>query len=406
MFFGSAFPLETGERRVVTVRAHPWVLVRSALPLVGLALAPFIYDALDVALPSLRLAPLFPLFLWLLIVAASGYLLKWLAADLLPWAQQVYVLTDRRLVVRSGVLAVHQRECSLLKVQDNDYTSRGPIARLLDIGDVAVKTMGALGTITLRDVAQPARLQTLISAQARALREEVTRRRLAEAPDEVVRQLQTIMQGAPPPHSARTVPMRAISARAAGLQKHLNLLPNEAVIEVVRQHPIVLAVGLLGPAVGTLLVVTAAVVLGPPALPWAAGVVALALAPWTIWRMLTYLEHEYVLTTERLMELRNTPLLSQTRDIASLDAVQDVALEIPTLFGRLADIGDVIVEVAAAGEQVTLKTVPRPAEIQKLIFETIDARRQRVSEDEDERLVSTLSRWFEEYHKLQQGGAP
>lgn len=404
MPFGVTIPLENGERRVIGVRAHPWVLVRAALPLAGLALAPALYAALDMELPSLRLAPLFPLFLWLLVVVGAGYLLKWLVADLLSWLQEVYVLTDRRLIVQSGVLAVHRRECSLIKIQESDFVSRGVMSRLLNIGDVEVETSGALGTLVLRAVARPARLQALIGAQTRALREEVTRRRLVDEPDEVVRQLQTIIQGKASPHIGRTEPIRTISPRAARAQRRLNLLPNEVVIEAIRQHPVVLGMGLLGPAIGMLFVITAAVVLGAVALPYAAGAIALLLAPWAIWRIVTYLDHEYVLTTERLMELRATPLLFQMRDIVGLDSVQDVTLEIPTIFGRIADIGNVVAEVAGSGERVALNTVPRPAEMQKLIFETIDARRVRQRESDDERLVATLTHWFEEYHRLQQGG--
>jgi hypothetical protein len=59
--------------------------------------------------------------------------------------------------------------------------------------------------------------------------------------------------------------------------------------------------------------------------------------------------------------------------------------------------------VAGPDERVVLKTVARPAELQKLIFETIDARQRRLQERDDQRLIATLGRWFTEYHKLHQG---
>ena len=64
--------------------------------------------------------------------AFACYLAKWLALDLLPWTQRVYMLTDRRLIAQEGLLAVRRRECSLLKIEESDYASRGPMARLLD----------------------------------------------------------------------------------------------------------------------------------------------------------------------------------------------------------------------------------------------------------------------------------
>jgi uncharacterized membrane protein YdbT with pleckstrin-like domain len=293
-----------------------------------------------------------------------------------------------------------------LKIQESDYVSRGPVARLLDVGNVEVQTSGGLGTIVLSAVAHPRHVQSLINTQARALRDDVTRQRRAELPDEVVRRLSAVVQGVPAVHTAPTERVRPVSPRALRAQRRLSLLPDEAVVEVVRQHPFVLAVGLLAPLFAALFVAVAAAFAGSALLPIAAGVVMCVLAPWAVWRVLTYLSHEYVLTTERLMELRNAPFVFQMRDIVQLSSVQDVILEIPTLFGRLADIGDVVVEVEGPGDPVVLKSVGRPAQFQKLVFETIDERRRRQQDKEDQRLVTTLSRWFEEYHRLQQGGPP
>jgi len=103
------------------------------------------------------------------------------------------------------------------------------------------------------------------------------------------------------------------------------------------------------------------------------------------------------------MELRSSPFLYETRDVIDLTAVRDIALEIPTFFGRLADIGDVVVEVVGPTERVALKSIGGPANFQKLVFETIDKRRRQQRDKEDERLISTLGQWFQEYHKLQQG---
>ena len=403
MLLGGVPALEAGERRVVVVRPHVWVLVRAALPLPLLLLVPLPYTALDFAAPNLRLAALFPYVLWALVVAFVAYLIKWVLLDALPWTQRVYVLTSRRVIAQEGVLAVRRRECSLLKIEDSDYVSRGLMARLFDLGDVEVETAGRLGAIVLRDVPRPRRLQGLIAAEERALCEEESRRRQAEVPDRIARQLRTVMygDGAAPTHVALTEPFRPISPRAARTQGRLNLLPDEAVVEVVRRHPVVLFVGLLAPLFAVLLVIAVTAVVGYTILPAAIAVVVLALSPWAVWRVLAYLQHEYVLTTERLMELRNTPLLFAMRDVVQLSSVQDIALEIPTVLGRLADTGDVVVELSGPAERVVLKTVRDPAGLQKLIFETIDARSRDQREREDQRLVSTLSRWFEEYHKLQ-----
>ncbi len=401
MLLGGEPPLEEGERRVLRVRAHAWRVIRPALPLPLLVLSPLPYTALDVAVPDLRLATLFPLFVDLLGVALVLYLAKWIFLDLLPWLATVYVLTDRRVIAQSGVLSVHRRECSLLKIEESDYRSRGLMARLLDIGDVEVETFGRTGRIVLRGVPRPRRLQGLLSAEARALREEAARRRQAQVPSRVARQLEQAIHGAASPYNEDTEEYRPVSPAMLRAQKRLNLLPGEAVVEVVRQHPLVLVLGLLGPLLAVFLVIAVVALLGLAYLPLGVAVVVFVLSPWAVWRVLGHLAHEYILTTDRLMELRSSPFLYETRDVVDLTSVRDIALEIPTFFGRIADIGDVLVEVAGPSERVALKTIGRPADFQKLVFETIDKRRRQQREKEDERLISTLGQWFQEYHKLQ-----
>jgi uncharacterized membrane protein YdbT with pleckstrin-like domain len=409
MLFGGEISLEAGEHCILTMHAHPWPLVRAARPLLLPVLAPGLYALLDAAAPGLRLSAHVALLLWVVGVAAACYLVKWLALDLLPWSRRVYVLTNRHVITQSGVLAVYRRECSLLKIEESDYVMRGLVARLLNFGDVEVRPSGGLGAVVLRGVARPGRVQALISAQARAASDEVAQHHLLDAPDEVVRRLEVIVRGTPPPHSAPTAPLQPVSARAVRTRPaprvpRLNLLPGEDVVDVTRQHPIVLASGLRAPLLGALVVVLGATVAGPGAIRLAVALVGLVLAPWAIWRLLTYLEHQYVLTTGRLMELRSTPLVFQMRDIVQLSSVQDVVLEIPSRFGRLADVGDVVIKVSGSTHRPVLKTVARPAQLQKLIFETIHTQQRREHEAEDQRLAATLSHWFQEYHRLQQGG--
>jgi len=396
-------PLEEGERRVMRVRAHSWAIIRPALPLPLLVLLPLPYTVLDVFVPDLRLAAFFPIFIAVLAVALVIYLAKWIALDLLPWLTTVYTLTNQRVIAQSGVFAVHRRECSLLKVEESDYRSRGVVSRLLDIGDVEVETFGRAGSIVLRGVPQPRRLQGLLGAEARALRDEVARQRQAQVPSRIARQLEQALHGAVSAHNEDTVPYRPVSPAMLRAQKRLNLLPDEAVVEVVRQHPILLLLALLGPLLVVFLVIAIVAVLGVAYLPLGVAAVVVVLAPWAVWRILGHLSHQYVLTTDRLMELRSSPFLYETRDVIDLTAVRDIALDIPTFFGRLADIGDVVVEVAGPTERVALKSISGPANFQKLVFETIDKRRRQQRAQEDERLISTLGQWFQEYHKLQQG---
>ena len=393
--------LDEGERHVVEIRPHPWQVIRPALWLLPLAAALPVYSYVDVQEPQLRLTSFSPLFIAVLAAVAVAYLLKLLIVDLLPWSQQVYILTNRRVIVKAGVLSLYRQECSLLKVEESDYASRGLIARLLDVGDVQVMTSGPHGDLVLRAVPRPRRIQEVIGAQVRAASDEETRRRMAEEPREIVRHLQLAMDGVAPADLALTEPIRPLSKAAIRVQQRLNLLPDEAVALATHQHPLVLVAGLMGPFFGLCFVAAVLTLFGLVFLPYALAVTALVLAPWAAWRTIAYLSHEYVITTDRLMELRSLPLFYQTRDVVQLEGVQDITLDIPSWIRRVADTGDVIVELSGAAESVVIKTVARPAAIQALLFETMEARQRNRRAREDEQLMSTLGHWFGEYHKLQ-----
>src|SRR5579875_4043467 len=98
MLLGGDPPLEEGERREMVVRAHPWLLIRAALPIPLFVVLPVPYTLLDLAVPALRLATFFPLFMLVLGVALALYVVKWFVCDLLPWLGTAYIVTNRRLI--------------------------------------------------------------------------------------------------------------------------------------------------------------------------------------------------------------------------------------------------------------------------------------------------------------------
>lgn len=397
--------LESGERRVLNIGAHPWVVLRPALPLAVILLLPVVIALLDEMLPWLRLSTYTIPLLWGVAALALLYTLFWLITALLPWLRLRYTVTDRRLIVQSGVLSMRRWECPLYKVQETDYRSEGLMARLFDMGDVTVETAGGHGAVVLRGIGRPKRIQALISAHVRVARDEAARRHVASMPNTVLDHLRGVLGDTPTlTGQEETEVMRPISDHAVRLYQRLNLLPNEAIIAATRRHLVVLFGALLAPLTTLLLLAALPFVLGPimvlPSLLVAVG----GALPWAVWRMIIYYQHEYILTTDRLMELRHTPFLFQMRDIVSLNAVQNVVLEIPSLLSMLADLGNIVVEVETGDEQVILKTVPHPARLQKLIFESIESRQRRLRENDDEQLASTLSRWFDEYHRLTQQG--
>lgn len=137
--------LSAGEEIVLDLHPH-WkaLIVPLGLLPVVIGLAAF----LAAILPSggargpLRIA---------ILVVAVLVLLWWSLRPLLRWQTTHYVVTNRRIVHRSGVLARRGRDVPLNRVNDVSF-SHGLIERLLRCGTLTVESAGERGQVVLADV--------------------------------------------------------------------------------------------------------------------------------------------------------------------------------------------------------------------------------------------------------------
>ncbi|GAC1404035.1 MAG: hypothetical protein NVSMB65_20430 [Chloroflexota bacterium] len=132
--------------------------------------------------------------------------------------------------------------------------------------------------------------------------------------------------------------------------------------------------------------------------------VGLSTVLWLGWQIIDWANDLFIVTTERLIELKRTPLLFEMRNVVQLRAVHDIVLSISTASGRLLDMGDLLIETSG-GKSLTWRGVAHPESLQSLVFEQMEALRRRERVRESEQLAATLSDWFREYHRLR-GDAP
>jgi uncharacterized membrane protein YdbT with pleckstrin-like domain len=76
----------------------------------------------------------------LLIVAVL--LLVWLFLKWIPWSRRWYVLTDRRVIARWGVLNRNQAALLLDRVQDASLTRPFPLSMVRDYGVIHIESAG------------------------------------------------------------------------------------------------------------------------------------------------------------------------------------------------------------------------------------------------------------------------
>ena len=120
------------ERRVVAVRRHWARLAEPALSaLAGLVVLMWLDQVLPVPLPFVRD----------LLLAGWVALLARLTWRTLEWREDWFVVTDRRLLVRTGLVTRKVAMMPLIKVTDMSY-DRPPVGRLLGYGEIVIESAG------------------------------------------------------------------------------------------------------------------------------------------------------------------------------------------------------------------------------------------------------------------------
>jgi membrane protein YdbS with pleckstrin-like domain len=120
------------ERRVVAVRRHWSRLAEPALTaLVGLLVLLWLDQLLPSPLPFARDLMLAG---WVALVAR----LTW---RVLEWREDWFVVTDRRLLLRTGLVTRRVAMMPLIKVTDMSY-ARPPAGRLFGYGEIVIESAG------------------------------------------------------------------------------------------------------------------------------------------------------------------------------------------------------------------------------------------------------------------------
>jgi uncharacterized membrane protein YdbT with pleckstrin-like domain len=70
----------------------------------------------------------------------------------LKWLTTSYVVTDRRIITRVGVVARQGRDMPISRVNDVTFEHSGILERLLGCGTLVVESAGERGQLVLRDV--------------------------------------------------------------------------------------------------------------------------------------------------------------------------------------------------------------------------------------------------------------
>ncbi len=128
-------------------------------------------------------------------------------------------------------------------------------------------------------------------------------------------------------------------------------------------------------------------------LPW---IVAFLVAiGWLWWEYEDYHNDLYVVTDEKIIDIERKPLgLDYKRREGSLERVQSVDSRQIGVLQAVLDYGTVVIRTAAADEGYDFINVPNPKHVQQVVFQKLDAQRQRKAArdatDRQQSVVETL----------------
>lgn len=154
-----AFPpklLNEGEHVILDLHPHWWFLVAPVTAVVVALLATIVADVAT----SLT-------WLKLILVAVLLLAVLWLLLRYVRWVTTSLVLTNHRLVHRSGIVAKRGREIPLDHINDISYRQRF-FERLIGAGDVVIESAGAHSEEVFEDLPKPSRIQNEIYRQIEA----------------------------------------------------------------------------------------------------------------------------------------------------------------------------------------------------------------------------------------------
>ncbi len=153
------------DQESVTVDLHPhwWFLAAPASALV-LAIAAAVATLLftDAGTTARTTAS------WAAIVALA-FTATWLVIRYSKWLTTHFVITSRRIIFRTGLLAKRGVEVPLDRVNTVHF-SQGLLERLVGAGDLLIESGGESGQQHFTDIRQPDRVQRVIHAEMDARR--------------------------------------------------------------------------------------------------------------------------------------------------------------------------------------------------------------------------------------------
>ena len=116
-----------------------------------------------------------------IVIIAALVILRFSVWPFIKWITTSYVVTDRRIITRVGVVARTGRDMPISRINDVTFQHSGILERILGCGTLVVESAGERGQLVLRDVPHVEEVQRDVYRLAEA--DEERRRGGRDEPD-------------------------------------------------------------------------------------------------------------------------------------------------------------------------------------------------------------------------------
>ena len=375
---------------------------------------------------------------FLAVLIGGGWaLLRWQ-----DWRNDYYVVTNKRVVHHESRLPTFQvtvDQAPLHQIQNVNMLKSGPIATILNFGTLVIQTAGQEGSITFNQMDEPAECQQLIFdlldkqrslsriSERAAIRDAITQR--VQPPEEIESvadpgvpetssNLQTFGEAVwdmgedEPPKTERSQTPDTLASIGEQINAFLPHFRQErGGIVTWHKHPFVLLKTVAIPAI-VLIVAFLVGILGATARWQSFDTLVLALFViwclnlfWFLWRYEDWRNDIFQMTESHIIDIDRLPLgLRESRRQAALEQIQNINTDIPNIWARIFNYGNVVIETAGATGDLIFEWVMRPRAIQAEIFARIEALRAKQRAEEAEQRRAEMAEWFAVYHQMKEQG--
>jgi membrane protein YdbS with pleckstrin-like domain len=126
---------------------------------------------------------------------------------------------------------------------------------------------------------------------------------------------------------------------------------------------------------------------------------------WLLWRYEDWRNDIFQMTNVHIIDIDRLPLgFRESRRQASLEQIQNINVDIPNLWARVFNYGNVMIETAGATGDLTFEWVMRPRAVQAEIFERVEALRTKKRTEEIEQRRAEMAEWFSVYNQMKDQG--